>query len=117
MVLYISNAFSLSMITDFLTKNKIDYCNLNINEINIGTVKNLIKNKQIISAIGHQGTADFLTKLLKTEIKMNRININLTPCDELIVLQLLTRLPEGAVLTEEEMQKIKFVFYLVRLQT
>lgn len=72
-----------------------------------------------ISAIGHQGTIDLINSLCKTSFTMNRAEIKLSPNDELLMIQLRTRLPEGKVLTEPELQDLinkKMVeFYHVRV--
>jgi hypothetical protein len=107
---YLSNAFSLSMLSSFPST-------LYVREASLEEVKELISNSTFISAVGHQATADVLSKLLNVQIPFNRIQINLNPNDILIVFQLLTRLEEGKILTEEELASIKFKFLVVSLDT
>ena len=52
--------------------------------------------------MGHESTAAILSLLTGVEIPVNRIAINLSKEDRLIVFQLGVRLPEGAVLTADE---------------
>jgi hypothetical protein len=52
-----------------------------------------------ISAIGHQGTADFLSVLLGLTIPTNRVWIEIQPGDRALVVRILERMPKGKVLT------------------
>jgi hypothetical protein len=60
------------------------------------------------SAIGHDSTASLLSKLLGIPIPTNRISVKAEPGDVLIHFALKTRLPEGKVLTEEELKGLDF---------
>ncbi|MGC8483730.1 MAG: STIV orfB116 family protein [Thermodesulfobium sp.] len=60
--------------------------------------KEILKANTSISAIGHEATAIFLSKLLDADIKCNRIAIAMSPGDIAIVFRLLTRLKEGEIL-------------------
>lgn len=60
------------------------------------------------SAIGHSGSAQFLTTLLGVEVPMNRIRVEMQAGDCALVLRLNARLPEGHVLTHEEMESLPF---------
>ena len=50
------------------------------------------------SAIGHPGTARFLSQCLGVAVPSQRDAVRMQPGDEALVLRLLDRLPEGAVL-------------------
>jgi hypothetical protein len=104
--IFISNAFSLSMLTSFPA-------NLIVKEVSINDVKEILKRHSFTSAVGHQATADVLSKLLNVQVPFNRIQIQLREGDALIVFQLMTRLEEGKVLTEDELSKLQFKFLLV----
>jgi len=104
--IFVSNAFSLSMLTSFPA-------NLIIREVSVEDVKKLLSQSNFVSAVGHQATADVLTKLLNVQIPFNRVQIQLNEGDVLVVFQLLTRLEEGKVLTEDELSKLQFKFLLV----
>ena len=82
--------------------------------ISVMEAKQLIQ-KGFISAIGHEGTAKLLTKKLGIEIPVNRIAIEMQPGDKAIVFQLKQRLPEGVVLTEEELKKIPYSLGLLQM--
>lgn len=66
------------------------------------------------SAIGHQGTADLLSKLLGVPVPMNRIAIKMADGDMAIVFRLKNRLPEGVVLSESGLGKLDYEFGLLR---
>lgn len=51
-----------------------------------------------VSAIGHPAAAALLTHILGREVPVNRVAVTLQPGDQALVLRLLARLPEGAVL-------------------
>lgn len=61
-----------------------------------------------ISAVGHQASAEILTKLLNVRIPVNRIEVTMEPSDRALILRLKQRLPEGKVLNEEELSSMPF---------
>ncbi len=84
--------------------------------LTVAEAKSRLSNN-FISAIGHQSGAAFLSVLLDIEIPVNRIEINMQPGDSALVLRLKSRLPEGKVLTHEEIQQIPYELgWLVRVQ-
>jgi len=105
--LFVANAFSLSMLDD-----KEVY--LKVKEIDIETVKVML-TQPFISAVGHESTARLLTTLLGIEVPYNRIQLRLRKGDTLLVFQLLVRLPEGKVLTEEELKQLQYKFFVVEV--
>ncbi len=68
------------------------------------------------SAIGHEGAARLLGLLLEMEVPVNRIAIAMQPGDQALVLRLLTRIPEGAVLDAEAMRGIPWELGLLTLK-
>lgn len=60
------------------------------------------------SAIGHKGSAQFLSQLLKIEVPLNRVSITMYPGDTALVLRIKSRLPEGKILTHQEIHAIPF---------
>ena len=99
----IGNAFSLGMIE----KN----CLLRVEFIGLEEARKAVAAGNFESAVGHQSTANIYSQLLKVKVQADRRAIKLGPGDVLIVGQLLTRLPEGKVLSEEELRNfpIKWV--------
>lgn len=109
-MIYIKNAFSLNML------NVKDKVNIEIEKVELSYIKNFLSENEYKSVIGHEGTALFLSKILNLNIAYNREAIKLAKDDILIVFQLKTRLPEGLELSEEEIKKIKYDFYMVKIQ-
>ena len=108
--IYLSNAISMNMFD--IEK----YALLRIEKYDVEKVKRTIEyakeNGMFISAVGHESTAKVLTAIIGVEIPANRIAIKYEPGDLIIVAQLKSgRIPEGAVLTEEELKNLKFEFY------
>ena len=80
--------------------------------ISTDSAKMILQNTKFVNAIGHEATAKFLSKLLDVDIKPVRRKVLLEPGDRAICFQLLDRLPEGKVLTEEEISKVQYKFIL-----
>jgi len=60
------------------------------------------------SAIGHQETAKFLSRLLGCEVPAKRDAITMEPGDRALVFRIKKRLPEGMMLSAEQMAAIPF---------
>jgi hypothetical protein len=69
------------------------------------------------SAVGHEATASFLSQLTGLTIPVNRIQIQMKPGDKAIVFQVLQRLPEGKVLSEEELKAVPYRLGLLEMET
>lgn len=54
------------------------------------------------SAIGHEASAQFLSQLLDVKIEMRRITVAMHAGDSALVLRIKSRLPEGKLLTQQE---------------
>lgn len=114
----IANAFSLSMLN--CKKNLVV-----VEEVKLEDVKHHILHClehpecEFKSVIGHESTAKILSELLGIEVKVNRIKITLDKDTVLYVFQLLERLPEGKILSTEELKKLveqdKIKFFRVLL--
>ncbi len=61
-----------------------------------------------VSAIGHAATAEFLQFVLKQEVPLNRVRVEMRPGDRAVVVRILERLPEGKVLGAEEFGKVPY---------
>jgi len=57
----------------------------------------------VVSAIGHKATAEYFSALLGVEVPVKRRGVIMETGDKAIVLRCLARLPEGKVLSLEEM--------------
>ena len=87
-------------------------CSLIIKKIDLNTAVQVLKNG-FQSAIGHQSTAEVLSKLLNINVPTNRVAIKADYGDMLIVFTLNARLPEGKVLDVSEIEKIGYDLYSV----
>lgn len=67
----------------------------------------------ILSAVGHQSTADILTELLETEIPVNRIQLVQEVGQSAIVFKLNGRSSEGKILSREEIEEKGYEFGLL----
>jgi len=68
------------------------------------------------SALGHQGSADVFNAVFPTfEVSVNRIQAQMQPKDEAVCLKVLGRLPEGQILSLEQLQDIGFEFFHVQM--
>jgi len=89
-----------------------DWGEYNFSKISLEEVKSFLHG-DFISAIGHEGTASLMTRLTGIEMPANRIQVKMAVGDQAIVFRVLTRLPEGKVLSEEELQTIPYEFGLL----
>lgn len=82
--------------------------------ISLEKARQLIKSAPgIISAIGHQATAEILTDILETEVLMNRINFVQETGQQALIFKLNTRPPEGAILSRSDIETCGYVFQLL----
>ena len=65
------------------------------------------------SAIGHAGTARFLSRPLGLDVTRRREAIRMQPGDQALVFRLLERLPEGTVLDTEAVADLPHEFGLL----
>lgn len=103
--LYISNAFSVSMVGDAI---------ISIKKIRDEEAKQLLTHG-FVSAVGHESTAKVMSAKLGMSIQVNRVQVQLSPGDKLIVFQLLKRLEEGKVLNEDELRTIPAEWRIVEV--
>lgn len=83
--MYISNAFSLSMVAPSATV-----------KVSLMTAEE-VAALPLESAIGHADTAKVVGGLLGIDLPANRANISLNPGEKMVVAQYIgSRLPEGA---------------------
>jgi hypothetical protein len=80
--------------------------------LTIAQARDLLRNG-FISAIGHQASATLLTQILAIDIPVNRITATMQTGDQALILRLLQRLPEGVVLTEQEMMNTPYELALL----
>ena len=91
-----------------------DYGEYEFFKIDLEDAKELLLTEKFVSAVGHESTANFLSKLLTLSVPTNRIAIHMGAGDCAIVFRLLSRLPEGVILTLEEIEKIRYEIGFLR---
>lgn len=69
-------------------------------------MKSKLEREDLISAIGHKSTADFIKSVCGVEVPVQRTSIDLKPGDAMLTIKLEERLPEGVVLSEEEIKSL-----------
>jgi hypothetical protein len=84
-----------------------------LKDITLEEARNLVTENEILSAVGHQSTADILTTLLGTEVPMNRIRFAQETGQKALVFKLNGRPEEGKILTAEEIEAIGYKFQLL----
>jgi hypothetical protein len=85
-----------------------------LSTITLNQAKDLIKNRETISAIGHESTAQILTELLGIEVPVNRIQFAQQSGQITLVFKLNGRPPEGKILSREEIEAIGYKFQILR---
>ena len=81
-----------------------------IKTISLEKAKELVKNSDVLSAIGHQSTADIVSELLEIPVEMNRIMYNQEIGDIALCFKLKGRPEEGKILTSTEIEDIGYEF-------
>ena len=94
-MIIITNAFSINMLASS--------AKVNFEQISTETARTFIKESDdIVSAIGHADTAHIVGDILGIEIESNRMSVQLTSDETLLVAQYTgPRLPEGATTLPE----------------
>jgi len=81
---------------------------IKLTKITVDEAREMLINNKFISAVGHEGTAKLLSQLLGIAIQINRITAFFEPGDVGIHFFLKTRLPEGKILSAEELAKLDY---------
>lgn len=82
-------------------------------DIDMESAIKLVNNHPYISAIGHEATAEIMTKLLGVKIPFNRIQFKQEISQKAIVFKLNIRPTEGIVLSKEEIERIGYSLKLM----
>ena len=72
---------------------------------------------QLVSAVGHQSSADAMTAVLDIPVQMNRITVHPEPGDQFLCLRLLSRAPEGVILDREQLEAIGYSWALLSYES
>jgi hypothetical protein len=94
--------------------------NISAEPISVEEVRKLVKSGvQIESYIGHAGTAQLVSQLLGIEVPTNRAMFVAKEPSEAIIVSITERLPEGKVLSREELEQLlaqgKIRFYIAAI--
>jgi hypothetical protein len=84
-----------------------------IKKLDLDTVKDLLKNNDFKSYIGHGVIADLLSHLLETHILENRESFSQEKEQMAICFKLRNRPPQGRFLSVEEVNTIGYDFFEV----
>lgn len=86
-----------------------------LTDISLEQAKALVSdNKEnLLSAIGHDSTAQIMTELLEIPISVNRIQFAQENNQKAIVFKLNGRAPEGTILSKSEIEAIGYKFQLL----
>ena len=71
------------------------------------------QHNDILSAVGHQSTADILTTLLGVQVPMNRIMFEQEVGQKALIFKLNGRPEEGKILTQQEIKELGYKFQLL----
>jgi hypothetical protein len=102
-------------LVDYLNLEILKEVSLSIREISESEVRELLRSSIYTSAIGHESTSLLLTQKLGMDINYNRAFVNLEEGDLAVVVQLQARLPEGVVLSVDELNAFPIKYYLVKV--
>lgn len=98
------SSFSLSMIENYPAMAEFE-------EVSSDYLKKLISEDQIVFKIGHPSYASVLSEIFGVKIDAVREKLVFKKGESFIVAQIIAdRLPEGKVLTEEEIKKLQIKF-------
>jgi hypothetical protein len=89
-----------------------DRAKFEIEKISIEQARVLTANG-FTSVIGHASTAELLSQLLKVSVPTQRIQVFFEPGDTAVAFVLLSRIPEGKVLSSEEINSIGYIIYKI----
>jgi hypothetical protein len=105
-ILYITNAFSANML----------FANYHValvyfEKISEEEARKMLESFAFESAIGHEATAQVLSKRLGQEIRVDRKPVSLQVGDQVLICQISGgRLPEGKVLNEQEVNELPVIY-------
>ena len=82
--------------------------NYTLTTITTTQAQELTQNNQILSAVGHEATAQVLTTILGVEVPVNRILFAQEVGQQAIVLKIKGRIPEGKILSLDDIEEIGY---------
>ena len=99
----VANAFSVNMVP-----NGADLSIVRVTpEVAREVIDRAVENGfEVVSIVGHESTAKLISQMLGHEVGVNRVNYVMMPEDVIIAVVVGTRLPEGKVLNDKEIQEM-----------
>jgi hypothetical protein len=88
-----------------------------VRTIDLETAKNLAQSNELLSAVGHESTAQIMSELLGVNVPVNRIQFAQELGQVALVFKLKGRAPEGVILNREEIEKIGYEFKTMILKS
>ena len=85
-----------------------DYGEYRFGPLDVAGAKEWLARGDVVSAVGHKGTAEVMSAVLGAEVPVNRVSVKMDQGDEALVFRLLTRLEEGRVLSAQELSVLPF---------
>lgn len=110
---YLLNALSTTMLPD---RGVVEFTNLDSASSARDALTSIRDEPDFTSAVGHEGTADVFSALLRLPVQAARVMITLKPGDWAVVGQINTRLPEGKVLSARELANLPIRWVLVHVK-
>jgi hypothetical protein len=90
------------------------YGTFDFQPISLAEAKDLVKNNETESLIGHASTADILSELLGIEVQTNRTEYLQNVDDIALIFKLKSRISEGRVLNRTEIEETGYEFGVLR---
>lgn len=81
-----------------------------VKTIDLEKARKLAQSHELLSAVGHESTAQIMTELLGVNVPVNRIQFAQEEGQTALVFKLKSRPPEGVILNREEIEKIGYEF-------
>ncbi|MCG2726426.1 MAG: DUF1874 domain-containing protein [Elusimicrobia bacterium] len=105
------SSFSFSMVNEYPIE-------ILAQEVSRNRVKAMLKRKEVEPSIGHPSLAAVFSGVFGMKIESERVKIKLKKGEKALIAQLFraNRLPEGRILTIEDIKKIKIKFLLIEIR-
>lgn len=88
-----------------------------VRTVTLEQARELAQSNELLSAIGHESTAQIMTELLGVNIPVNRIQFAQKEGQVALVFKLKGRAPEGVILNREEIEAIGYEFKTMTLKS
>ena len=83
--------------------------------ISLDKAREMVASSTVVSAIGHESTAQIISELLGINCPVNRIKYEQQPGEVALVFQLKGRPPEGKILAREEIEAIGYEWRTIEM--